>query len=336
MKNCYINSKIPLVRAQINTQNYDNPRMVSVAGCNAWEGRVRWSGSKSIWLSLMTATGVMGIATTSSFENVAVFLVTTAITLCLGHSLGMHRRFIHNSYACPKWLEYVFVYCGVLVGLAGPFGMMYTHDMRDWAQRQKRCHPYFGHQSGFLKDGWWQLHCEIILNHPPEFLPEAEVANNRFYRLVDKTWMWQQLPIALLLFVLGGVEWVIWGVCLRVAVSVTGHWLIGYFAHNRGHREWHVDGAAVQGFNVRFCGLITMGECWHNNHHAFPNSALLGVNANQPDPGWWVLMVLKRLGLVWNIKTPGDLPFRPELKVIRLLERSRRPDEIHCAAEPGK
>ena len=269
--------------------------------------------SKSLWLTLMTTIGLAGAVNTFSCENFCVFLLTTAVTLCLGHSLGMHRRFIHNSYDCPKWLEYMFVYFGVLVGLAGPFGMMYTHDLRDWAQRQKRCHDYFGHKSSFLKDGFWQLHCDITLTHPPVFLPQNEVASDRFYRFVEKTWIWQQLPIALLFFWIGGVDWIIWGVCLRVAVSVTGHWLIGYFAHNTGHREWHVENAAIQGFNVKFCGLITMGECWHNNHHAFPNSALLGIHTDQTDPGWWVLMLLKKAGLVWNTKKPDDLPLRPEL-----------------------
>ena len=69
----------------------------------------------------------------------------------------------------------------------------------------------------------------------------------------------------------------------------------------------------MQGFNVRFCGLITMGECWHNNHHAFPGSARLGINSDQADPGWWVLMVLQKINLVWNIKLPKDLPARGEL-----------------------
>ena len=225
----------------------------------------------------------------------------------------MHRRFIHNSYECPKWLEYLFVYFGVLVGLAGPLGMMYTHDLRDWAQRQRRCHPYFGHKTNILRDGFWQLHCDLHIAHPPLFRPEDSIATDRIYRFMEQTWMWQQLPVALALYFIGGIEWVIWGVCLRVTVSVTGHWLIGHFAHNTGHREWHVEGAAVQGFNIQFCGLITMGECWHNNHHAFPNSALLGIRDNQTDPGWWVLMLLQKLGLVWHIKTPQDLPARQEL-----------------------
>ncbi len=306
------------MQTKTTQHSYHNPRMVDLPGCNAYEGQVKWSATKSLWVTGMTVIGVIGGAYTVSYANVMVFLSTTAVTLCLGHSLGMHRRFIHKSYECPKWLEYLFVYLGVLVGLAGPMGMMYTHDLRDWAQRQRRSHPYFGHKAAFLKDGFWQMHCEIKLDHPPEFIPEATVRNDRFYCFIEMTWMWQQLPIAFVLLCIGGIDWVIWGVCLRVMVSVMGHWLIGYVAHNTGQRHWHVEGASVQGYNIRFCGLITMGECWHNNHHAFPESAQLGIEKNQTDPGWWMLLLLKKMGLVWQIKKPEDLPARVELVPIRI------------------
>ena len=58
-------------------------------------------------------------------------------------------------------------------------------------------------------------------------------------------WRWQQLPWAVLFFAIGGWSWVIWGVCLRVAVSLTGHWMVGHFAHRDGHQGWRVEGAAV-------------------------------------------------------------------------------------------
>lgn len=104
-----------------------------------------------------------------------------------------------------------------------------------------------------------------------------------------------------------------WGICTRVTLGVLGHWLVGYFAHNQGARSWHVDGAAVQGYNVPFTALLTMGECWHNNHHAFPGSARLGLLPGQWDPGWWVLLGLQRCGLVANLKTPDQLGRRAEL-----------------------
>ena len=93
-----------------------------------------------------------------------------------------------------------------------------------------------------------------------------------------------------------------------------GHWLIGYFAHNQGRRDWDVPGAAVQGHNVRWCALLTMGESWHNNHHAFPGSARIGLEPGQWDPGWWVLQLLHRAGVVSDLKLPDSLPARADLK----------------------
>jgi fatty-acid desaturase len=303
-------------RQKMETNN-DVPRMLeNTNNCNPVTGIVSWSQSKSIWLISMYLISIVGGYLTFSLEHLAVFIISTAVTLCLGHSLGMHRRFIHNSYETPLWIEYLFVHFGVLVGLAGPFGMMKTHDLRDWAQRKNECHDYLKHGKGFWHDGWWQLHCEIALDHPPTFSPEPRVANDKVYHWMEKTWMWQQLPWAILFGLIGGLPWVIWGICMRVAVSVTGHWLIGYFAHNKGHRDWQLDGAAVQGHNILFAGLITMGECWHNNHHAFPGSAKLGHKFWQLDPGWWVLCVMKWLGLAWAIKTPADMPHRAELVAI--------------------
>jgi Fatty acid desaturase len=193
----------------------------------------------------------------------------------------MHRRLIHRSYDCPLWLERLFVYLGTLVGMAGPYGMIRQHDIRDWAQRKPCCHPYLAHRNSILRDGWWQLHCELQLVHPPELGIERRVAEDRFYRFIERTWMAQQLPWAALFFALGGMPWLVWGIAVRMAMSITGHWLVGYFAHNRGPRSWHVEGAGVQGYNVPYCGLITMGEAWHNNHHAFPGSARLGLGEGE-------------------------------------------------------
>ena len=66
-----------------------------------------------------------------------------------------------------------------------------------------------------------------------------------------------------------------------------------------------------------------MGEAWHNNHHAFPGSAKMGLSEGQPDVGWWVLLFLKKLGLVWDVKLPQDLPFREELKAISTTRKSQ-------------
>jgi fatty-acid desaturase len=278
------------------------------------DGEVQWAPAKSLWIGSMTTIAIVLGPIYSSWSAFTLFIATSVITLCFGHSVGMHRRLIHSSFDCPLWLEHFCVYLGTLVGMAGPFGMVRLHDFRDWAQRQSRCHDYSCHNAGFWRDAWWQLHCKLALKHPPQFRLEPRLAGDRFYALVERTWMWQQLAWAILFFVVGGPGWVVWGICVRVTVCVTGHWLVGHFSHRRGEQNWVIDGVAAQGYNVRLAGLISMGEAWHNNHHAFPGSARMGLLPGQIDLGWWLIKTFEAAGLASNIKTPRNLTPRMGLR----------------------
>src|ERR1700722_6515519 len=95
-------------------------RILAGRDANPVIGRVAWAPVKSFWIGAMTVAGVALGPVFASWDAVLLFLVTSGITLCFGHSVGMHRRLIHNSFACPLWLEYGCVYLGVLVGMAGP------------------------------------------------------------------------------------------------------------------------------------------------------------------------------------------------------------------------
>ena len=53
--------------------------------------------------------------------------------------------------------------------------------------------------------------------------------------------------------------------------------------------------------NLTWLALPTLGEAWHNNHHAFPTSAEHGLRRRQLDPSALVIGVLERLGLVWDV-----------------------------------
>jgi len=281
-------------------------------------GGVRYAPIKSAWFILMAGAAVAGGLATVSWSAVALFVVATGFVLLFGHSLGSHRKLVHDSFQCPKWLEYALVYCGVQVGLAGPLGLLRQHELRDYAQRLPTCHDYLRHGQSIWVDAFWQLNCELVLHNPPALRIERRIAEDRFYRFLEATWMAQQIPWAVLLYWWGGWAFVFWGVCARVTAGVFGHWLIGYFAHNHGPMSFEVRGAAVQAHNVAFTSLITMGECWHNNHHAFPGSARLGLYPGEWDPGWWALLLMEKAGLAWNMRLPSDLPYREELRELRL------------------
>jgi len=286
-------------------------RMVAGPETDAEAGRVVWTTGRSLWTIGHAAVAVIGGPLLASPDAILLFIGTTAVTLCAGHSVGMHRLLIHRSFAAPKWLEYLLVYLGTLVGMAGPVGMIFAHDQRDWAQRQARCHDLFAHRRSLLGDAWWQMHCAVVLDRPPRFVPERAVAADPVYRWLERTWMAQQLPWAVLFFMIGGWSWVVWGICARVTVSLIGHWYIGHLAHRHGEITWQSDSFSVQGRNVRYAGLITFGECWHSNHHAFSHSARIGLAPGETDPGWWLILAFRWLGLAWDIRvaepdtTPG-------------------------------
>lgn len=293
-------------------------RVWRVGGENASPviGRVVWAPAKSLWnTGMLVAAFILG-PMTASWDAVLMFAVLTYTTLLIGHSVGMHRLLIHRAYSCSKTLERFLVYVGVLVGMAGPFSILRIHDIRDWAQREPHCHDFFSHRRSLLLDALWQLHSRFEFERPPAFYIEQEFLDDPWMQWMERTWMLQQLPLAVVLYWIGGWGWVIWGVCCRVCVSVAGHWIVTYHCHNPGPGIWHVRGAGVQASNLAGLGIITMGECWHNNHHAFPESACMGTEPDQIDPGYWVLQKLEQLNLVWDIGVPRGVSAREDLECI--------------------
>jgi fatty-acid desaturase len=283
-------------------------------GAGATAGKVVWAPGKSAWNTLMIGAAVIAGPRYATLDAIAMFIAFSYATLLLGHSVGMHRLLIHRSYECPRLLRRCLVYVGVLVGMAGPFGILRIHDIRDWAQRLPECHDFFSHRRSLLVDAFWQLHCRFEFDRPPAFRVESELLEDRWLAWMERTWMLHQGALAAILYIAGGWPWVVWGVCCRVAVSVTGHWVVTYLCHNPGPGRWLVRNAGVQASNLAGCGLLTMGECWHNNHHAFPESACMGIEPGQADPGHWIVLQLEKLGLAWNLGAPREPNERHDLR----------------------
>ena len=106
----------------------------------------------------------------------------------------------------------------------------------------------------------------------------------------------------------------LWGGLLRHFLTLQATFCVNSVNHLWGTRPYPT---ADHSRNNLLTGILAFGEGWHNNHHAFPASARLGLSDGEWDPGWWVLCGLGRIGLVWGVKTPEMLPARPNLRAVR-------------------
>src|SRR3954453_7558051 len=73
------------------------------------DGVVRLSPLKSAWFLGMAGAALVGGALTVSAGAVTLYIISTALVLLFGHSLGSHRKLVHDSFQCPRWLEYLLV-----------------------------------------------------------------------------------------------------------------------------------------------------------------------------------------------------------------------------------
>lgn len=290
-------------------------KRINGISASANNGTIVIDKSKATWNLSMISLAIVLAPITFTWEALIMFATTTYFSLLIGHSVGMHRLLIHKTFDSPKWLTRILVYVGVLVGMAGPFGVIRIHDQRDWAQRQNECHDFFSHRRNYLIDIWWQLTSKFNFAKPLKIIIEKEIAEDPWFVFMENTWRFHQFLLAIPLYLIGGWSWVVWGIFVRVSVSVVGHWTITYFCHNPGPGKWRVKDAYVQASNIPGLGVATYGECWHNNHHAFPESAQIGIEKGQCDPGWRFIQILKYLNLANNIGIPRAEILRDDLQL---------------------
>ena len=143
-------------------------------------GDIVWDPLRSIWNGSMLLGALVLGPIFFTWDAFVLFLLASAITLCAGHSVGFHRRLIHRSFDCPKWLERVMVWLGTAVGMGGPLWTIKLHDSRDWAQRQPDCHDFLAHRKNIWLDGLLYLHGRLRLKNPPGFEPGPGIGDDSF------------------------------------------------------------------------------------------------------------------------------------------------------------
>ena len=266
-------------------------------------GRVRFDVVKAAWLWAMLIPGaVVGLAVVTPRLAVAS-LGLAFLTLCVGHSVGLHRGVIHGTYRARPFVRAVLAELFVLSGLGGPLSWARLHAVRDHWQSQLDCPRLFAYRHGLARDFVWNLHLRFdAADARADVKLKPGVLDDAWLRFLERTWPLHQLAFALVVLAIGGPDAVAVCICSRTACGILGHWFVGYAAHAWGAQPYVVAGASESGTNVWWLGVLSFGEGFHNNHHAHPWSARMGMRRYELDVGWIVLRALAFVRVVRDVR----------------------------------
>jgi stearoyl-CoA desaturase (delta-9 desaturase) len=246
----------------------------------------------------------------------AVFL-TVALIVVFGHgvTIGYHRLFSHRSFEANRWLKNVLAVLGTLAFQGSVIG---------WVADHRRHHRYSDRpgdpHSPLWKDekplhglgGLWHAHLGWCFTADPTSREHyaADLLADRDLVWIDRLF----IPLAIMTFAVPFALGFVWSgtwagaltamLCagfVRVGITLNGTWSVNSICHRFGKRPFATRDAST---NFAPLSVITMGEAWHNNHHAFPRSARHGLGRRQVDSSARIIAWFERLGWVTNVKWP--------------------------------
>jgi stearoyl-CoA desaturase (delta-9 desaturase) len=125
-----------------------------------------------------------------------------------------------------------------------------------------------------------------------------DLATDKFHVWITEYHFAPTVILGLALFAMGGLPFVLWGICLRVSLGLHATWLVNSATHLWGSRRFETRDLST---NSWWVALLTFGEGWHNNHHAYPVSARHGLMWYEIDFNWYGIWILTQLGLASHV-----------------------------------
>jgi stearoyl-CoA desaturase (Delta-9 desaturase) len=261
--------------------------LLGFAAWRAWGGALRWS-------------------------DLVVLAIAYSLT-GLGITAGFHRLFTHRSYKTGPALRLILGALGS-AAIEGP--------LIEWVSNHRKHHqfsdedgdPHSPHHHGRGVRGALRglLHAHVgwILGGEEMASPERyakDLLDDPVARFVDRMFLLWLLAGLALPFALGwaltgtiagALTGLLWGGAVRILLLHHATFSVNSLCHFFGRHPYETGDHSR---NLAWLSLPTLGEAWHNNHHAFPVSARHGQGRWQLDPSWWVIGALSRCGLAWDV-----------------------------------
>ncbi|HWW89379.1 MAG TPA: fatty acid desaturase [Solirubrobacteraceae bacterium] len=268
-------------------------------------------------------------------RDLAIFGVMYVLT-AVGVTVGFHRLLTHRAFQTRRWLRYTLAVFGSM-SVQGP--------VIDWVADHRKHHtftdedgdphsPHAGHGAGMrgMVRGLWHAHVGWLWETHGQASSKRfarDLLEDRMMRRINKGFPLIALYSLALPFLLGlvlsggslvtgGLSALLWGGLVRIFLVHHITWSINSICHFFGSRRFATDDEST---NVFWLALPSLGEAWHHNHHAFPQSAFHGLRWYELDPSGWLILGLERIGLAWDVVTVTPERAREKLAASRDGER---------------
>ena len=254
-------------------------------------------------------------ALTISPSPFALFMVFLMYFIRMfGITAGFHRFFSHKTFKTSRAFQFILAYLATCSAQMGPIW---------WASHHRHHHKYTDEiedpHTPTLKGFFW-AHVGWIMSPANVPTKEEYVGDlKRFPELkfLDKYHYIAPLSMAMILFGLGeymalnysqyntnGMELLMWGFFVSTVILYHATFTVNSVCHVFGYRSYNTKDGSVNNWLI---AILTLGEGWHNNHHAFPNSERQGHQWYQIDICHYILWCFSKLGIVWDIRgVPED------------------------------
>jgi stearoyl-CoA desaturase (delta-9 desaturase) len=261
----------------------------------------------------------------------------------LGVTVGFHRHFTHRSFKAKRTVR---VALGILgsAAIEGPLISWVADHRKHHAFADVSGDPHSPHVdhgvgwAGALRGllhahmGWLFVHDQrgARKRYAPDLLADPAM------RLVDRLFpVWAigglafafGLGVAIGRSVEAGLTGLLWGGGVRLLLLHHVTYSINSICHVFGRRRFGTDDESR---NVFWLAVPSLGESWHNNHHAFPTSASHGLRRREVDPSALIIRALESCGLAWDVQRAS--PARQHSKALAAVTSPVSADPLAIAA----
>lgn len=266
---------------------------------------LKFQPTKSNKLQWVTITALtifhalaIGALFTFSWQNLLAAAITWWIAGSWGIGMGYHRLLTHRGFKAPKLVEYFLTLCGTLGLQSGAINWVTTHRIHHaFTETEKDPHSPL--------NGTFWAHMGWVLRGTAQNQDEAtqwryapDLMKDKVHVLMSKYYWVTSVLVGVILFAIGGVSMVLWGVFLRQVIGWHSTWLVNSATHLWGTRRFETRDDSR---NNGLIAAVTFGEGWHNNHHANPRSAKHGLTWFEFDANWVQIKFLEKLGLAKDV-----------------------------------